>query len=188
MQADGERVGIICGIGRRQEEGGSSQPCLVVTRTPSLRQVLDVDLILQRNWPLLPSGSSFFSPGLGWLGCPWSRFFWGDSQSHRTWHWLCLQWTARCHNKLCLVIQVTSRSVPTWAFLFSLGPCGVLFKGPGGALGEGGRSCDPALSKSSEGQAQRAPSLRPQGSWGEGGTAESRNDRKECCFPSRNCH
>lgn len=79
--------------------------------------------------------------------------------------------TARCH-KLCLVLHATSRSVPSRAFPFSLGPCEVLFKGPGGALGEGGRSCNLALSKSSEEQEQRAPSLRPQGSCGGGGSAE----------------
>lgn len=54
---------IICGIGQRQvqEEGecglGPSQPCLVVTGSPSLRQVLDVDLVLQKTQPLLLSGS-----------------------------------------------------------------------------------------------------------------------------------
>lgn len=81
------------------------------------------------------------------------------------------------------MIQVT-RSAPTWASPFSLGPRGVLFKGRGGSLGEGGRSCDPALSKSSEEQEQRALSLRPQGSWGRGGTAESWNDsQRGVLFP-----
>lgn len=37
----------------------------VVTRTPSLRQGLDVDLVLQRNRPLLPSRPSFLQSRLG---------------------------------------------------------------------------------------------------------------------------